>query len=128
MSVKVTHAKAGARSVRKPAVLPRARSAVAHLHDDLPPERLLRWPEVERITGMTKSIAYRMMAVGEFPSSIPLSNGRAVAWIFSEINDFVRQTIESARSPNPPKRSWHAGPGRGKKGPMKPREERGKVA
>ena len=42
--------------------------------------RILRLPEVEALTGLRRSTIYKLMAEGEFPSSVKLTAG-AVGWI-----------------------------------------------
>lgn len=54
--------------------------------------RLLRRPEVENITGLSRASIYEKMDKGDFPR--PVKTGlRAVAWVESEINDWQRQLI-----------------------------------
>jgi Predicted transcriptional regulator len=48
------------------------------------PEKHLRRPTVEEITGLSRSTIYRLMSSGEFPKPVKLS-GRAVAWPESSI-------------------------------------------
>lgn len=51
---------------------------------------LLRRPQVEAITGLSRSTIYRMCAEGKFPSPVRLSE-RCVAWP----SDLVAGWIES---------------------------------
>lgn len=54
--------------------------------------RLLRRPEVENITGLSRARIYDEMNAGRFPR--PVRTGlRAVAWVESEIDDWQRQLI-----------------------------------
>ena len=55
-------------------------------------ENFLRRPEVERRTGLSRSTLYDKMDTGEFPKPIRLS-GRSVAWLESEIADWMAQQI-----------------------------------
>lgn len=41
--------------------------------------RYIRRPEVEAITGLSRSTIYRMMRAGEFPLPVKLT-GKAVGW------------------------------------------------
>lgn len=46
-------------------------------------DRIMRRPEVERITGLSKSTLYRMIARGNFPAPAPAPariGERAVGW------------------------------------------------
>ena len=54
--------------------------------------RLLRRPEVETLTGLSRARIYEKMTAGEFPR--PVKTGiRAVAWVESEIESWNRQRI-----------------------------------
>jgi prophage regulatory protein len=62
--------------------------------------RLLRRPEVERLTGLSRSCIYKRMASKEagansFPKPIPLG-GRLVAWRSDDIEAWIQQRIEEA--------------------------------
>lgn len=54
-----------------------------------------RRPEVERITGLSRSTIYSMIAEGTFPKPIKLSK-RAVGWSASEISDWFNQRRDTA--------------------------------
>ena len=51
-------------------------------------ERLLRRPEVEVQTGLTRSTIYRLMRAGEFPEPLKLGP-RAVRWRATEIESWI---------------------------------------
>lgn len=54
--------------------------------------RLIRRPEVENLTGLSRARIYEKMDEGDFPR--PVKTGvRAVAWVESEIADWQRQRI-----------------------------------
>lgn len=56
--------------------------------------RLLRRPEVERVTGKSRSEIYEEMQRGLFPLQVRLSaNGRAVGWPEAEILKYVTDRI-----------------------------------
>ena len=58
-------------------------------------DMLLRRPEVERLTGLSRSSIYRLMATGDFPR--PKRSGlQAVAWPASVIRHWIetRETAE----------------------------------
>jgi prophage regulatory protein len=57
-----------------------------------PPEVILRRAEVERITGLGRSSIYSLMATGQFPRAIHLSD-RAVGWIEREVSEWQRARI-----------------------------------
>lgn len=47
-------------------------------------QRYIRRTEVEKLTGLSRSTIYRMMASGEFPKPVKIT-GKAVAWPESAI-------------------------------------------
>ncbi|MGK0269446.1 MAG: prophage regulatory protein [Cocleimonas sp.] len=55
--------------------------------------RLVRLKEVMACTGLGRSSIYKFMAEGHFPKSISLGE-RAVAWGFSEVEEWVATKIE----------------------------------
>jgi prophage regulatory protein len=57
---------------------------------------LLRLPEVKRRTGLARSTIYLRIRRGEFSSSINLG-GRAVAWLESEIDEWIRDRVKASR-------------------------------
>jgi prophage regulatory protein len=52
------------------------------------PRRLLRRPEVEARTGLSRSSIYERMADGSFPRQVPLSPG-SVAWLEEEVEAWI---------------------------------------
>ena len=52
--------------------------------------RLIRLPEVQRITGASRALVYKLMAAGDFPQSVKLG-GRAVAWDQGEVEAWVEE-------------------------------------
>jgi len=58
---------------------------------------ILRRKQVEARTGLSRSTIYARIAEGSFPRPIDLGGGRAVGWIESEINEWVRSRIEQSR-------------------------------
>lgn len=60
-------------------------------------QSLIRLPEVQRRTGYSKAWIYRLMAEQRFPSSIKIGS-RAIAFIESEIDEWISERIESSRS------------------------------
>ena len=61
---------------------------------------LIRLPEVQKITGMSRAGIYKAMNTGAFPTQIPIGE-RAVAWIDDEIFSWRDAKIEHARSQEP---------------------------
>ena len=53
-----------------------------------PIDRLLRRPEVETLTGLSRAAIYQQMAQGQFPRPINIGR-RAVAWPQSVIDDWI---------------------------------------
>ncbi len=59
--------------------------------------RFLRLPEVLARTGLSRSTIYVRMAQGRFPRPVSLG-GRAVGWIESELDEWMREWIAASRS------------------------------
>lgn len=57
---------------------------------------LIRLSEVQRRTGYSKAWIYRLMGQGKFPLSIKIGS-RAIAFVESEVNDWINQRIEESR-------------------------------
>ncbi len=51
-------------------------------------DRLIRRPEVQRLTGLSRSSLYEMIAAGKFPAPVRIGE-RAVAWRESEIREWI---------------------------------------
>ena len=62
---------------------------------DLPP-RVLRCPEVEARTGLSRSTIYRWRVAGRFPQTIPLGK-RSVGWIEAEVDAWIRDRTAERR-------------------------------
>ena len=58
--------------------------------------RILRLPEVQRRTGLSRSTIYVRLEQGLFPKPVSLG-ARAVGWIESEVDEWIRQRIEESR-------------------------------
>lgn len=58
--------------------------------------RILRLPEVKRLTGLSRSSIYLRMANDEFPASISLG-GRAVGWLEQDVHEWIVERIEQSR-------------------------------
>ena len=54
--------------------------------------RFIRLKEVMHVTGLGRSSIYNYMAEGCFPKTVSLG-GRAVAWVESEIQDWIEQKV-----------------------------------
>lgn len=59
-------------------------------------ENLIRLPKVQRKTGYSKAWIYRLMSQGKFPASVKIGT-RAIAFVESEIDDWVNQRIAESR-------------------------------
>jgi prophage regulatory protein len=62
--------------------------------------RFLRKKSVMLMTGMSASGIYDLMNRGLFPKSIKLPGGKSVAWLLSDIEEWQRQVIATAKSAN----------------------------
>ncbi|AQT63692.1 dipicolinate synthase [Serratia marcescens] len=59
-------------------------------------QSLIRLPDVQRRTGYSKAWIYRLMSQGKFPTSVKIGT-RAIAFVESEIDDWVNQRIAESR-------------------------------
>ena len=59
---------------------------------------LLRRKDVEARTGLKRSKIYQLMTEGTFPSQVKLGVGSSVAWVESEIQDWIQRQIENGRN------------------------------
>lgn len=57
--------------------------------------RLLRRPEVERLTGLHRATIYKLVQRGEFPKPVQIS-GRAVAWPELAVRQWIRERMRKA--------------------------------
>ena len=61
------------------------------------PTTILRLPDVKTRTGLSRSTIYLRVAEDAFPRPISLG-ARAVGWLESEIDDWIRARVERSRS------------------------------
>ena len=59
---------------------------------------LLRRKDVEARTGLKRSKIYQLMTEGTFPSQVKLGVGSSVAWVESEIQDWIQRQIDNGRN------------------------------
>tara|TARA_B110000046_G_scaffold153955_1_gene163682 strand:- start:891 stop:1097 length:207 start_codon:yes stop_codon:yes gene_type:complete len=59
-------------------------------------DSFIRLTKVEDKTGLKKSMVYDLMSKDEFPKSIKIGD-RAVAWISSEIDQWIQNKIPESR-------------------------------
>jgi prophage regulatory protein len=52
--------------------------------------RILRRPDVEAATGLSRSTLYSLIARSEFPKPVPLGPA-SVGWLDSEIQDWIAE-------------------------------------
>lgn len=64
-------------------------------HPDAP-KILIRRKDVERLTTLSRSRIYALMADGTFPKSISLGP-MSVAWVESEVLDWIKERINDSR-------------------------------
>jgi prophage regulatory protein len=70
---------------------PVTRSATATNH------RILRLPQVCAMTGLGRSMIYQMEAEERFPRRVNIGV-RAVGWVESEVQEWLRRRIDSRRA------------------------------
>ncbi|NOI12795.1 helix-turn-helix transcriptional regulator [Vibrio hepatarius] len=59
--------------------------------------RLIRLSEVLAMTGLSRSSMYRSIEEKQFPEQVQLG-GRSVAWVESEVQEWISQKVESRNS------------------------------
>jgi prophage regulatory protein len=57
--------------------------------------RFLRLADVRSQIGLSRSQIYRMVSAGDFPKPYSLG-GRAVAWLESEIDSWIKDKVQAA--------------------------------
>ncbi|CDQ13031.1 AlpA family transcriptional regulator [Klebsiella quasipneumoniae] len=57
---------------------------------------LIRLPEVQRRTGYSKAWIYKLLKEKRFPAAVKIGS-RAIAFVESEIDDWVNQRIAESR-------------------------------
>ena len=63
-----------------------------NVHHDL---AILRLPQVEQRTGLSRSTLYQYMKDGYFPKTVPLGP-RAVGWLESDVSDWIATRVQMA--------------------------------
>ncbi|PLX71313.1 MAG: AlpA family transcriptional regulator [Denitrovibrio sp.] len=58
--------------------------------------KLCRLPEVIKLTGLSRSSIYALMAKNKFPQPIKLSE-RSVAWVSTDIQSWIDEKISISR-------------------------------
>ena len=74
--------------------------------------RFLRLPEVLARPGLSRSTIYVRLDQGRFPRSVSLG-ARAVGWIESEVDEWIRERIDKSRVGDSQPRSWPSTASRG---------------
>ncbi|MCB1613964.1 MAG: AlpA family phage regulatory protein [Xanthomonadales bacterium] len=88
----------------KPRVGPSPPVSPAKLNESARPvsiglrDRVLRRPEVERITGLSRSSIYRGMANDDFPRAITISK-KSVGWLASSIEAWLAARVAASGAP-----------------------------
>lgn len=65
---------------------------------------ILRRKQVEAKTGLARSTIYARVAAGTFPTPINLGGGRAIGWIETEVDAWLKARIDESRNTNAPHR------------------------
>ena len=58
---------------------------------------ILRLPQVKSQTGLSRSSIYLRIAKGNFPKQIDLGGGRAVGWLASDVDNWIKQRLTESR-------------------------------
>ena len=62
----------------------------AHPHATLPAMALVRMPTVTRLTALSRSTIYRLVASGKFPAPVRLST-HSIAWHMADIEQWTAE-------------------------------------
>ena len=73
------------------------------------PTRMLRLPEVQARTGLSRSTIYMRVELSRFPQPVSLGE-RAVGWIEAEIEAWIRERAEERRKGDGPAPKTHGTP------------------
>ena len=57
---------------------------------------ILRRPEVQRRTGLSRSTIYNNVVAGTFPAPVAIGP-RAVGWLEHEVSDWIRRQVAASR-------------------------------
>lgn len=64
-------------------------------------ERLIRLPEVKKMVGLGTTSIYMRVKCGGFPKPVKLGGqSSAVAWLESEVQEWIKQRIDESRPAN----------------------------
>ena len=69
-----------------------------YIAETTPQIRFIRKKEVMHRTGLPSSTIYDLMAKGLFPQKITLAGGKAVAWLESDVEQWLKQCLEQSTS------------------------------
>jgi prophage regulatory protein len=61
-------------------------------------QKFLRLPEVLERTGLARSTVYALIAQHKFPAPCPLSGGRAVGFLASEVDAYLAACVSARDS------------------------------
>lgn len=68
------------------------KATLAQMHGQQAQARILRRPEVELRTGLSRSAIYALMARKQFPPAIPLT-AKAVGWLEASIDRWINDRV-----------------------------------
>ncbi len=61
--------------------------------------KIMRLPEVIKMTGLSRSTIYLRMSKGSFPLSISLGE-RAVGWLETDVEDWLKACVIASKEAN----------------------------
>lgn len=65
-------------------------------------DRIVRRPEVEHITGLSRATLYRLIDKGLFPAPVKLTAGNAVGWRERDLREWLESREPVAGPPDKP--------------------------
>ena len=79
--------------LREALALLAADAPTSHDQPPRPPDRLLRLPEVQRLTGLRRSALYEQMLRGAFPRSVKTGR-RATGWSEAAVQGWIADRVD----------------------------------
>lgn len=61
--------------------------------------KILKLPEVQLRTALSRSSIYRLESIGLFPKRVRLGDGHAVGWFQNEIEDYLANRPRAVDAP-----------------------------
>lgn len=64
-------------------------------------QTVIRLPQVQERTGLSRSTIYSLIRDGEFPKQIRLHGRKSVGWVEAEVDKWIEERIAQSRALDP---------------------------